>query len=145
LAGGISGRLVLTIDPRNIKTMLNDLDSYGKGKQFHSIWEEFIGDSIFAIDGELWEQTRTKLKPIFYREREVDLNIFEGHVAPLIQLLAASDGNSDLHDLFLRYTLDVATDLLFGEGTDSLAHHESRVAEAFKFVLQTQSDLDNLG
>jgi cytochrome P450 len=144
LASGISGRLVLTADPDNIRTILSDIDAYGKGKQFHSIWRDFIGDSIFAIDGALWERTRAKMKPIFFKERVVNTSIFESHIAHLIPLLEESHGSSDLHDLFLRYTLDVATDFLFGEGTDSLIFPKSRVAKAFRNVLQTQSDLDNM-
>jgi len=147
LNSGLSGRLVLTADPSNIKTVLSEMSDYGKGERFHEVWKEFIGDSIFAIDGELWGKTRTKMKPIFYKENVVDTAIFEGHVAQLIDLLDEQGDQPerpDLLDVFLRYTFDVATDFLFSEPTNCLKFPQLRVAEAFKYILQRQSDLDNM-
>jgi hypothetical protein len=147
LNSGLSGRLVLTIDPSNIKTLVSDMTNYGKGQRFHEVWKEFIGDSIFAIDGELWGKTRTKMKPIFFKEKVIDAAMFESHAAQLINLLGEQGDQSekpDLLDVFLRYTFDVATDFLFSEPTDCLKFPQLRVAEAFKYVLQRQSDLDNM-
>ncbi|KAA8612475.1 CypX Cytochrome P450 [Pyrenophora tritici-repentis] len=147
LNSGLSGRLVLTVDPSNIKTLVSEMSDYGKGERFHEVWKEFIGDSIFAIDGELWGKTRTKMKPIFFKENVVDTAIFEGHVAQLIDILDERGDRSespDLLNVFLRYTFDVATDFLFSEATNCLKFPQLRVAEAFKYILQRQSDLDNM-
>ncbi|EAW06530.1 cytochrome P450 [Aspergillus clavatus NRRL 1] len=149
--GGVSNRVILTKDPENIKALLTgQFADYGKGEPFHREWKEFLGDSIFATDGELWSRSRHLIRPMFARERIVDTEIFEKHVQHLIPLLAGSDapGGSkkvDVGSLFFRFTLDAATDYLLGQGTDSLQNPETRFAEAFRYVQSRQSELFRLG
>lgn len=151
LDAGISNRLVLTSDPENIKALLTgQFADYGKGEMFHQEWHEFLGDSIFVTDGELWSRSRQLLRPMFTRDRIVDTEIFEKHVQHLIPLLAGSDvpGASravDVGPLFFQYTLDAATDYLLGHGTNSLQNPETTFAEAFRYVQQRQAQLFRLG
>ncbi|KAJ5835955.1 Cytochrome P450 [Penicillium robsamsonii] len=145
LDAGISTRMVLTKDPENIKALLTgQFADYGKGESFHQEWKEFLGDSIFATDGELWTRSRQLIRPMFVRDRIVDTEIFEKHVQKLIPLLGGSDSPSsskvvDIGSLFFRYTLDAATDYLLGKGTDSLDNPATRFAEAFRYVQQRQA------
>ncbi|KAJ5155169.1 hypothetical protein N7492_007972 [Penicillium capsulatum] len=151
LDAGISTRGVMTMDPENIKAILTgQFADYGKGKTFHRDWKEFLGDSIFATDGEQWSRSRQLIRPMFTRERIVDTEIFEKHVQKLIHLLGGSSapGGSrvvDVGSLFFRYTLDAATDYLLGQGTDSLENPATRFAEAFRYVQQRQSDFFRAG
>ncbi|KAJ5959278.1 uncharacterized protein N7479_006428 [Penicillium vulpinum] len=151
LDAGISTRMVLTKDPENIKALLTgQFADYGKGESFHRDWKEFLGDSIFATDGELWSRSRQLIRPMFVRDRIVDTEIFEKHVQKLIPLLGGSDSPSsskvvDVGPLFFRYTLDAATDYLLGKGTESLDNPATRFAEAFRYVQQRQSEYFRFG
>jgi cytochrome P450 len=151
LDAGISTRIIMTKDPENIKALLtSQFADYGKGEPFHKDWKEFLGDSIFTTDGELWSRSRQLIRPMFVRERIVDTEIFEKHVRKLIPLLGGSDSPSssrvvDVGSLFFRYTLDAATDYLLGQGTDSLDNPEIGFAEAFRYVQQRQAELFRFG
>ncbi|KAJ5090162.1 hypothetical protein N7532_008846 [Penicillium argentinense] len=151
LDAGISTRIVLTKDPENIKALLTgQFADYGKGEPFHKEWKEFLGDSIFATDGELWSRSRQLIRPMFARERIVDTEVFEKHVQKLLPLLGGSNSPNgsrvvDVGSLFFRYTLDAATDYLLGQGTDSLENPATRFAEAFRYVQQRQAELFRFG
>lgn len=148
---GVSTRAIMTSDPENIKALLTgQFADYGKGEPFHKEWKEFLGDSIFATDGEMWSRSRQLIRPMFVRDRIVDTEIFEKHVQKLIPLLGGSQSPSgskvvDVGSLFFRYTLDAATDYLLGQGTDSLENPATRFAEAFRYVQQRQAELFRFG
>ena len=61
------------------------------------------------------------LRPNFVRTQIGDVEMFEKHVEHLIQAIPRDGSMVDLQDLFFRFSLDVATDLLFGESTNTLA------------------------
>jgi cytochrome P450 len=151
LDSGISNRLILTKDPENIKALLTgQFADYGKGESFHEDWKEFLGDSIFVTDGEMWSRSRQLIRPMFARDRIVDTEIFEKHVQHLIPLLAGggTPGRSkvvDVGSLFFRFTLDAATDYLLGQGTDSLQNPTTTFAEAFRYVQHRQSEIFRFG
>lgn len=151
LDAGISNRIVVTTDPENIKAMLTgQFGDFGKGESFHEEWREFLGDSIFVTDGEMWSRSRQLIRPMFTRDRIVDTEIFEKHVQHLIPLLVggSAPGASkvvDIAPLFYRYTLDAATDYLLGHGTDSLQNPQAAFAEAFRYVQRRQAQLFRLG
>ncbi|KAK2823843.1 hypothetical protein FQN49_007565, partial [Arthroderma sp. PD_2] len=142
-------RNIFTTDPENIKAVLtSQFNDYGKGWRFHKEWKDFLGDSIFATDGELWSRSRHLIRPMFAKERFVDTEIFEKHIEKLIPLLAAnSDGSSivDIGPLFFRFTLDAATDYLLGKSVDSLDDPKTVFAESFQYVLHRQSVLFRAG
>jgi cytochrome P450 len=133
-------RIIFTADPENIKAILaTQFADYGKGEPFHKEWEEFLGDSIFTVDGRAWHDSRQLLRPQFVRDRVSDLHCFESHVQTLFRVFAnggaldgedqvldmtpgAADGKVfDISDIFFRYTLDVATDFLLGQDVKSMA------------------------
>jgi cytochrome P450 len=136
--GQLAGRrTIFTADPENIKAILaTQFSDYGKGQPFHRTWEDFLGDSIFTTDGDLWHASRQLIRPQFIRDRVSDLHCFEKHVKTLFRAIAnggalagedkdvdmeAGNGKVlDISDLFFRYTLDVATDFLLGKDVKSL-------------------------
>jgi cytochrome P450 len=149
-------RTIFTVDPENIKAILTtQFTDYGKGESFHREWKEFLGDSIFATDGEQWSRSRQLIRPMFARERIVDTEMFEKHIVKLVSLMGGNgnakggypDGNRvvDVGPLFFRYTMDVATDHLLGKGVDSLDNPTSRFAEAFRYVLDRQAVIFRAG
>lgn len=139
-------RLVLTADPENIKAILaTQFADYGKGEQFNKDWHEFLGDSIFTTDGEVWHDSRQLIRPQFVKDRLSDIRTFEKHVQKLLPLMGGQGQEVDVCDLFFRYTLDAATDFLLGRSVDSLEHDETAFARAFGVVQHVQSIIARAG
>lgn len=149
-------RIISTADPENIKAILaTQFSDYGKGETFHREWKPFLGDSIFATDGDLWHTSRQLIRPQFIKDRVSDLHCFESHVQTLFKAIAnggpldgenqpidyaASNGKAlDISDLFFRYTLDVSTDFLLGNDVKSLTTINQEFAESFNEVQRVQS------
>ena len=65
------------------------------------------------------------LRPSFAREQIADLATFERHIEQLYQLIPEDGSTVDLQDLFFRFTMDSATEFLFGQSVGSL---KSRLA-----------------
>ncbi|KAI2465077.1 cytochrome P450 52A11 [Annulohypoxylon bovei var. microspora] len=155
-------RVVMTADPEIIKAVLaTQFADFGKGEQFHTEWNEFLGDSIFATDGQLWHASRQLLRPQFSRERISDLHCFESHLETFFRAVAnggvlngveqhvdieAGNGKPfDISELLFRYTLDVATDFLLGMDTQSLTTPRQPFADAFNEVQRVQNLIARAG
>ncbi|KAI1178692.1 glycoside hydrolase family 20 protein [Nemania sp. FL0916] len=149
-------RVIFTADPENIKAILaTQFADYGKGEPFHREWKDFLGDSIFATDGQSWHDSRQLLRPQFSRERVSDLHTFESHLQTLFKAIAnggaldgpyqhvdieAGNGRPlEISDLFYRYTLDVSTSFLLGKDVQSLTNPHEQFAQAFNEVQRIQS------
>ena len=139
--------MFLTADPENIKAILTtQFADYGKGKRFHDEWEPFLGDGIFTTDGDQWHDARQLIRPMFIRERVGDLDLFERHVQNLLSLVGPGDGRMiRIDELLFRFTLDAATDFLFGRSVDSLKTLRNDFATAFNEVQRIQSLLVRAG
>jgi cytochrome P450 len=135
-------RVIFTADHENIKAILaTKFGEYGKGPKFYHEWKEFLGDSIFATDGRQWQEARALIKPLFLRQRIEDLAVFEKHTAKLTRMLQDERGRPmevDVKDLFFRFTLDVATDFLFGQPINSLDNPREQFALAFAEIQRVQ-------
>lgn len=114
-------RFLLTRDTEHVKTILTSkFTDFGKGDRFHETWSPFLGDSIFTTDGQVWQENRSLIRPMFIREKVRDLYIFEKWTQTLISKLPAPGVTVDVMDLFYRMTLDVTTDFLLGTSVNSL-------------------------
>ena len=139
-------RFIFTADPENIKAILAiKFQDYGKGKQFHSEWEDFLGDSIFTTDGDLWHASRHLIRPQFVKERVKELDIFEEHVQKVIRQLGGQGQEVNIAALFYRFTLDSTTDYLLGHSVGSLDSPQSEFSEAFNYVQKIQSLVARMG
>lgn len=148
-------RVVFTADVENVKAILaGQFNDYGKGPLFHTQFKEFLGDSIFTTDGDLWHASRQLIRPQFVKDRVSDLHIHETHVQYLLNNIAnggvhgspgvANDNIAqgrvlDVSDQFFRYTLDSATQFLLGSSVDSLHIQEQEFAVAFAEVQRVQN------
>ena len=102
----VSERFIFTAEPENIKAILaTQFEDYGKGKPFHDIWKDFLGDSIFTTDGEQWHDSRALIRPQFIKDRVSDLVIFEKHVNVLLGLMGGKGEEIDVSALFFRYAV----------------------------------------
>ena len=132
-------RFVFTAQPENIKAILaSQFSDFGKGQPFHEDWKDFLGDSIFTTDGDLWHHSRQLIRPQFVKSRVSDLELFETHVQQLIGFLGGQGQEVDLDALFYRYTLDTAMDILLGHSVNSLENPQNEFAEAFGEVQRVQ-------
>lgn len=139
-------RFIFTAQPENIKAILaTQFGDYGKGEPFHEDWKEFLGESIFTTDGDLWHGSRQLIRPQFVKSRVSDLELFETHVQKLIGLLGGKGQEVDVDALFYRYTLDIAMDFLLGHSVDSLGNPHNEFAEAFGEVQRVQSHIARVG
>jgi cytochrome P450 len=87
------------------------------------------------------------LRPQFIKDRVSDLKKFEHHVQKLLPMLAGDNNGATvrLDDLIYRYTLDAATDFLFGTGVGSLENGETEFAQAFAAVQNVQAVIARAG
>ncbi len=150
----VGRRCIFTADPENIKAILaTQFADYGKGELFHREWKDFLGDSIFATDGDLWHASRQLIRPQFIKDRISDLEIFEKHVQILMDQISKSgrtlygtqSAAFDISDLFFRYTLDAATHFLLGRSVGSLEVPDIEFAEAFSEVQRVQNIIARAG
>ncbi|KAL3463005.1 n-alkane-inducible cytochrome P450 [Aspergillus heterothallicus] len=130
-------RAIVTIEPENIKTVLSlKFKDYGIGHRLEP-FRPLLGEGIFDTDGDHWAASRALIRPSFARDQVADLTCLEELIQDLFALLPR-DGKSvvDLQELFFRYTIDSATDFLFGEsvGTLKKTNSEPGFADAFHYA-----------
>ncbi|KAF1979634.1 cytochrome P450 [Bimuria novae-zelandiae CBS 107.79] len=141
---GIGERVIMTADPENIKAILaTQFKDYGKGESFHKDFQDFLGDGIFNVDGQLWHNSRQLIRPQFVKDRLSDIEIFEEHAQKLMVKLG--QGEVDMMDMFFRFTLDAATHFLLGSDIGSLDHPQTAFAGAFGRVQHIQGLIARLG
>jgi cytochrome P450 len=109
-----------TADEKNIQALLaTQFTDFELGQDRRDLFNPFMGEGIFAQDGRGWEHSRGLMRPIFARENLSDLEMEERHVTTLIEILPAAGEEVDLLPLFFRFTLDSATEFLFGKPANS--------------------------
>ena len=120
-------QIIVTIEPENVKAILaTQFKDFGFGSNRDEL-KPLLGEGIFSTDGEQWHRSREMLRPAFAKSQIADLELFDQHVSNLIaaikhdQKTNASGEEVDLSPLFFRFTMDVATEFLFGESTLELS------------------------
>lgn len=109
-----------TIEPENLKAVLaTNFKSFGLAATRKDLIP-FLGQGIFSSDGAKWQHSRDMLRPNFVRTQISDTHMFERHVQRLIELIPRDGANIDLQKSFSKLTLDISTELLFGESTNTL-------------------------
>lgn len=80
-----------------------------------------FGKGIFTTNGELWSHSRALLRPSFARHNMVDhLPILESHFEQLMEAIPKDGATVDLQKLFFAFTMDAATEFLFGHSVNTL-------------------------
>ncbi|KAG2006335.1 cytochrome P450 [Coprinopsis cinerea AmutBmut pab1-1] len=115
---------LLTTCPEHIKLILaTDFHNYVKGPRFIHNMGSVLGSGVFNSDGEMWKFHRSITRPVFTRDRIGDFDIFDHHTDVVLQKLKERlrEGHAiDFQDLMARFTLDTATQFLFGHCVNSL-------------------------
>jgi len=128
---------ILTVEPENIKTILSlKFKDYGISHRLEP-FKPLLGKGIFDTDGDHWAASRALIRPSFTRDQVADLTSLESLFQDLLILLPR-DGKTvvDLQDLFFSYTIDSATEFLFGQSVGTLKKSEPELgfAEAFQYA-----------
>ncbi|KAF9500217.1 cytochrome P450 [Pleurotus eryngii] len=116
---------IITVDPDHIKLVLaSGFDGYEKGPVFEAQMDSLLGTGVFNSDGDMWKFHRSMTRPFFSKDRISHFELF-GRTADdaLAQLKARlREGFPvDVQDLASRFTLDSATEFLFGQNVRSLS------------------------
>lgn len=141
--------LYLTDDPENIKMMLaTSFDQWSLGQERIAQMSSYLGDGIFTTEGAAWKHSRDMLRPCFERSQVADVSILEKHTNRLIDLLPKDGTTVDLQPLFHELTLDIATEFLFGQSTNSLDRSKEDKAcqqfiEAFEYCQNPFNELSS--
>ncbi|KAH9906639.1 cytochrome P450 alkane hydroxylase-like protein [Xylariomycetidae sp. FL2044] len=123
-ARALTRRGIFTIDPENVKTILaGRFQDYSLGDR-PPIMGQLLGRGIFVSDGEDWSHSRALLRPNFVKDQIADLSLINGHIEDLLRLIH-DDQPVDLQPLFLNFTLDSATEFLFGRSTNLLGTNDA--------------------
>lgn len=137
----LTRKSVFTADPENVKTILslNFKDFKLSGRR--PLMGPLLGRGIFTSDGNEWAHSRALLRPNFAKEQVADLALIELHIDHLFKLLPMDGTDIDLQPLFHRFTLDSATDFLFGRSTNTLADAKK---EDLEFAKALRYSLDHM-
>lgn len=119
--------LIITCEPANLKAVLSlNFKNYGLGSRV-ATFGPLLGHGIFTSDGEHWAQSRAMVRPNFAKDQIADLEKLEELMQGLLALIPTDGSTVDLQDLFFCYTLDSATEFLFGHSVQSLKQRLSGV------------------
>ncbi|KAI0944226.1 hypothetical protein AcW1_001983 [Taiwanofungus camphoratus] len=116
---------LFTSEPEHIKAILaTDFAGFEKGPNFRNQMGSLLGTGVFNSDGEMWKFHRAMTRPFFSRDRVSHFDIFDRHVEDAFKQMRSrfQEGYAvDWQDLVSRFTLDSATEFLFGQDVRSLS------------------------
>ena len=114
-----------TDDPENVKMMLaTNFSAWSLGQERINEMSSYLGYGIFVNEGAAWKHSREMLRPCFEKSQVTDVDMLERHTQRLFNLVPKDGTTVDLQPLVHDLSMDVATELLFGEGTNALSRKE---------------------
>ncbi|KAG1809091.1 cytochrome P450 [Suillus subaureus] len=117
--------VIFTVEPSHIKTILaSEFENYVKGDKFRHSMSSVLGTGVFNSDGEMWKFHRSMTRPFFSHDRISHFNTFDRYAEDAITQMKArfrAGYPVDFQDLMSRFTLDSATEFLFGNCVHSLS------------------------
>ncbi|KAF9975850.1 hypothetical protein BGZ65_008069 [Modicella reniformis] len=137
---GFNRDFIIVLDPSSIQHILaKNQPNYEKGPELQAIFHEFLGSGIFNADGETWKTQRQIARPHFQTSEFKDAALINRHVDLLIKAIdkqmAANPGKPiEVQSIFCRFTLDEATEFLFGETVHALKEENSEFATSFNYA-----------
>ncbi|KAF9385396.1 hypothetical protein BGX21_001073 [Mortierella sp. AD011] len=144
------GRMIQGDTPEMVEHVLKtNFWNYEKGPTFKGALGDLFGDGIFVADGHEWKLQRKLASHIFnvkaFREYTSDVFVIEGQRVVDFLTKAADEGTIvDLHDLFLRFTLDSFGTISFGQSFGCLDSIDEKVDFAISFDDLTATCSDRL-
>ncbi|KAI0598453.1 putative N-alkane-inducible cytochrome P450 [Biscogniauxia sp. FL1348] len=116
--------IIVTRDPENARVLFSSPD-FDISHTRQLSWMPLLGNGIFTSRGDIWKHSRALLRPQFAREMISDPTLEESHLEDLWKQLSADASTGwtekvDLAPLFFSFTLDTATEFIFGRSVNSL-------------------------
>ncbi|KAF9074679.1 cytochrome P450 monooxygenase pc-3 [Rhodocollybia butyracea] len=115
---------MMTVEPEHIKAILaTQFENFEKGPVVFHQFYSFLGLGVFNSDGDRWKFHRNLTRPFFSRNRISDFDNFDRHTEDTISIIKtrlAQGYPVDFQDAVARFTLDSATEFLFGKDVGSL-------------------------
>lgn len=120
--------LLVTRDPENVRTMLsNQSQDFDISATRSNAFMPLLGEGIFTSRGQQWKHSRALIRPQFQRGEIANLEFIERHMKTLLDVLGKKQREGgwtdvvDLQPLFFYFTLDTATQFLYGQSVGSQA------------------------
>lgn len=129
---------VVVTTGENLEHVLkSNFSNYVKGERLHFMLRDFLGEGIFATDGEKWRDHR-KIASHMFSMRILKSDMFRVFVSQSNAFLSVleklDDGQSiDLGSLFYRFTMDAMCEVSFGLSLGTLTQDDP-FASAFDGV-----------
>ncbi|CAI6252971.1 unnamed protein product [Periconia digitata] len=131
----MGGKLFLTDDPENVKTILaTNFADFSVGQERIKMLSASIGKGIFTSDGAEWKHSRDILRPCFERNQVADTSLLERHTARLIETLPADGSTVNLQIPFQRLAFDIVSEFLLGKSVDALSTMDKQDSACREFV-----------
>ncbi|KAG0053286.1 hypothetical protein BGZ83_001386 [Gryganskiella cystojenkinii] len=137
---GLNNDFIIVTEPSSIQHILaKHQPNYEKGPEFNAIFHEFLGSGIFNADGDTWKTQRQLARPHFQTTEFKDAALINKHVSQLLKVIdkhldASPNAPLDVQNLFCRFTLDEASEFLFGETVNALEKEHSEFSTAFNYA-----------
>ncbi|MFS7907807.1 putative abieta-7,13-dien-18-ol hydroxylase [Helianthus anomalus] len=118
---------IYTTDPVIVEYILKtNFQNYGKGMHVHNLLEDFLGDGIFTVDRDKWQEQRKLSSHEFSMKvlRDFSGVTFRKNTVKLGNIfLEAAKSNQvvDKNDLFMKATADSIFKVAFGVDLDNLS------------------------
>ncbi|KAF8654872.1 hypothetical protein AX16_003333 [Volvariella volvacea WC 439] len=116
---------IFTTEPGYLKAILaTQFEDFDKGVGMKRIVSTLLGRGVFAEDGEIWRFHRSISRPFFTKDRIQHYDIFDRHAEEALNQMRArlKEGYPvDFQELVSRFTLDSASEFLFGQDAKSLS------------------------
>ncbi|TRM60069.1 cytochrome P450 [Schizophyllum amplum] len=113
----------ITIEPDHVKAILaTQFDDFDKGPVVYDSFKSLLGNGVFSTDGDMWKFHRTMTRPFFNKDKISHFDNFDRHADNIIRLAKeriAEGYPIDFQDMVARFTLDSATEYLFGHDVNS--------------------------
>ncbi|KAH8699215.1 putative cytochrome P450 [Talaromyces proteolyticus] len=117
--------IFVTRDPENMRAIFSTQSSdFDISVCRQMSWMPMIGKGIFTTRGWDWKHSRSRLRPQFSRDVVSDIEREERHVQALMTRLIVEPKSKwtdkvDLQPLFFNFTLDTASEFLYGKSVNS--------------------------
>ena len=132
----------ITKDAENIKAVLaTQFSDFDIGNR-HGILLPLLGDGIFTLEGMHWKHLRATLRPQFARDQVGEVLLFERHSQKFLALVRKANGETiDINNMLYQFTIDVATEFLFGESIGALDDASGSLALVFNADFKDVQDM----
>jgi cytochrome P450 len=141
-----STKALYTIEPENVKTMLSTkFSDYHRPRTMPNALDPVMGQGVFTSNGAAWAHSRGLVRAQFSLKRVRNVEKLEQHVQNAFVALGkpGRDGWTDEREILLifnRFTLDSATEFMFGTSAGSHEAYmkdkeEQRIGKPIKGIL----------